>query len=204
VPTIRAGRGVLHVHDMGTPPPANPSGPVQRVGMPSTPSTGQAAAIPAASVAPAKPPYGGGSSLAASRARGAAAGGFVRGHTGPKRKAEEKPKAADPAAAFARFSLGRAAHVASLKSKLTDRQQQVIDELRRLGSRRAVQEALGVTHLQSIDGSLIDAFEKGLLPADLPDLPPGRTAAVRRNVARQRGPALLRLPEHRASRGRFR
>jgi len=79
VPAIRDGRGVLTVHDMGVPPPANPSGPVERIVEPS--------------VMVRVPEVTGKSNaeyLAASRARGAKAGGFVKGATKPLRSPAER------------------------------------------------------------------------------------------------------------------
>ncbi len=76
MPTIRDGRGVLTVHDMGTPAPGSPSGPVQRLVEPSM-----------VRLPDAQPAH---DYMAASRARGAKAGGFVQGATKPPRSPAER------------------------------------------------------------------------------------------------------------------
>lgn len=178
MPTIRDGRGVLTVHDMGV-PPANPSGPVQRLVEPAMvrvpDETGQTNA----------------DRMAASRARGAKAGGFVAGATKSARRWNgQPPEGFPPPSRAAQTATARATLVETRNGALTSRQQQVIEALGRLGSRKAVQLELGAKHIQSIDGTLLDAHAKGLLPLDLPDLP------KRLQKALAGGPPPLRRGRH--------
>jgi hypothetical protein len=72
MPLVRDGRGVLTEYDMSAQPTGSPSGPVER-------RLGPVAPAPDSPSLPAPV-----DALAASRARGAAAAGFVKGRPGPK------------------------------------------------------------------------------------------------------------------------
>ncbi len=184
MPIVRDGQNKVHEYDMT--PPASPSGPPVRVDVPGevvrTPGMdavglprytsrrgvdrpeGRMAESRARGNAASARPH---ASAEESRARGAKAGGFVKGAT----KHEPKVPIAPPAKGVAQTAAARAATAASRNAALTSRQQQVVDALRRLGTRKAVMAELGAKHVQSIDATLLDAYAKGLLPTDLPDLP---------------------------------
>lgn len=95
MPTIRNGRGELEVFDMGVPPPASPSGPIERSQVSAQRMADFAAERARAADRQRKPSpavLDDQARAAASRARGAKAGGFVKGATKPIQEGPVPPR----------------------------------------------------------------------------------------------------------------
>lgn len=208
MPTIRDARGRLSVHDMTPPPPGEPAPITRRQGSPAPPDDRLPIRRDAASLAGSRA-RANAASAAVSRARGAQRAGFVKGASKTARRwnggalaaESESQKSTDtPSKGIAQTEAARAVSVATRNAALTPRQEQVVDALRRLGTRKAVMGELGVKDVQTIDSTLLQINRKGLLPAALPDLPkrlqraiegggPGPTAAKPAHIVSTESPS---------------
>lgn len=195
MPTIRDARGQLHVHDMTPRLEVSGPAPVERSRV-SEQRMADFAAERAQTAERTRADAVAAGRMSAERRRSTAAEEAVSRRRGAEvmheravaRKAAQQPE--EPAMP----SPDRHGHRAptTKNAALTARQEQVIEAIRRTGSRHGAMAELGITHMQSIDTTLMDAHAKGLLASNVPDLPPRIARAFGLEVTPRKG--LRRAP----------
>lgn len=184
MPTIRDGRGVLTVHDMGVPPPGSPSGPVERDRVSEQRMADFAAERAAAAperhhLTVAEKATAAREHIAASRARGAKAGGFVAGATKPL-QIKPTPNAEEE-------------HVDSKRDqRRIERRERILAAIRSTSSYVGAAAAVGLSR-SSIEVFVSDLRRRGELPGDVAELLSGRNPSIAKRTAAPAKPTIIEV-----------